>query len=207
LLVEGKQLAKEDIDTFESKETVGKIVEKKEQLNSVAQQLIVWPILILILGLPFAAGTFYGKHQQQHIFEMADDLLESQPIPITGYKIDRGDIRGSLVKELKILGFPAKISAISRRGAQLFIEVTVTNPLKVELELSFTGKSPVGDQGTTNFLKRHVSDLIIFPKESKKKTIEIFLPESFENKTFFVEFRMEVAGEFTSLTDRVTLGT
>lgn len=210
LLAEGKPLEKDDIDTFESKETVGKIVEKKEQLNSVAQQLIVWPLLLLLLGLPFAVGTYFGKHQQQNVFEIASELVETQPIPITGFKLERGNLRNLLqepfAKELKSAGFPATITAVGRRGSQLIIEVSVANPFKRELEISFTGKSAAGDTEVMSFTKRHVSDFIVFPNEVKRKSIEIFLPESFENKIFFVDFRIDIAGASASLTDRVSLG-
>jgi hypothetical protein len=207
LLAEGKALEKEDVDTFESKETAGKIVEKKEQVNSVAQHLIVWPVIFLLLGLPFSAGTLYGKQQQQDIFELANDFFETTAVPVAGYKVERADIRGymkdPLSKDIKTLGFPAKISAVTRKGAKILVEITVTNSYMNEFSLSITGKGPTGDQSAGSFLKAYVSDFLIFPKESKKKTIEILLPASFENKVLIVDYRLEFAGQTALTTDRV----
>ena len=54
-------------------------------------------------------------------------------------------------------------------------------------------------------MKRHVSDLLVFPKETKKRTLELFLPESVQNKVLFIDYRLEHEGEIASVTDRVAL--
>ncbi len=197
LLVEGKSLEKEDVDTFESKETVGKIVEKKEQINSVAQHVLIWPLSVLIFGLPFGIGSYIGKERNKSVVdyfkESIEPIRQTPESLVTEYRVEQSDLKGisetKLFKTAKAGVIQAKIAKVSQRGDEYKIEFLFSNKHSELVEFDVTGKAP-GIGGIEGFSERHISDFVVLPNSEKTSSIKLKLTERVIPKVAIVDVRI-----------------
>ncbi|MDP5007801.1 MAG: hypothetical protein NWQ13_02090, partial [Glaciimonas sp.] len=89
LLIEGKAFDPVDIESIESKSTKGKVVESKDKATAPWQSIVVLPILLLILALPFVIGTYVGAETNVSVIQYINDKFEliGPSKQLAGFKI------------------------------------------------------------------------------------------------------------------------
>ncbi len=95
LLIEGKAFDPIDIESIESKSTKGKVVESKEKATAMWQHVVVIPLLLLFLAVPFMFGTFIGAEMKVSAFSYINDKLEifGQSKQLAGFRTSLREIR------------------------------------------------------------------------------------------------------------------
>ena len=134
LLIEGKAFDPIDIESVESKSTKGKVVESKEKATAIWQHVIVIPLLLLFLAVPFMFGTFIGAEMKVSAFGYINDKLEifGQSKQLAGFKTSLRELRADKKFEGAIKDSKISVETIEvvRRGDVLTITTKLSNNTK-----------------------------------------------------------------------------
>lgn len=197
LLVEGKAFDQSDIDSVESKQTVGRIVEKKEQAAAAWQQVIVVPVLLVTLSLPFLFGTVIGADMKMSMFKYVSEQWEmiGPSKQLAGYKntyrqsSGSGVLTAAVEKSLVVV----QIQEIVRRGETLSFAVELKNNLDVPVMAEGYLKSSAGERGSVDYWDTRSESLAIAPKDSVLIKLKTYLPERISVKMVEMSFNFQVA--------------
>ena len=182
LLIEGKAFDPVDIESVESKATKGKVVEKKEKATAAWESIVVLPIVLLVLLLPFAFGTVIGADMKVSAFQYVTDKFElvGDSKQLAGFKVvlrekyAQGKLEGALKKSL----IDIDVKEVIRRGDVLTLIVDLTNNTDAPLIAEGNLASSAGDRGSVSFWDSRTAALAIAPNEKQSVKIKVFLPES-----------------------------
>lgn len=195
LLIEGKAFDPIDIESVESKSTKGKVVESKEKATAVWQHVIAIPLLLVILVVPFAFGTFVGAETKVSAFGYVNDKLEifGQSKQLAGFKTSLREIRADkkfdgAIKDSKI---SVETIEVIRRGDVLTITTKLSNNTKEPLMVEGYLKSSAGDKGPLSFWDERVESFALAPGDKKIVKQKAFLPELLSAKIIENRFSFE----------------
>lgn len=195
LLIEGKTFDPTDIESIESKSTKGKVVESKEKAGAAWQQIVVIPLLLLLLVVPFVFGTVIGADMKVSAIKYMSDKLElvGPSKQLAGYKNTLRELRGDGVLEgaIKGSGLVLEVHEVIRRDDILTVTLKVTNKTKVPLMTEGYLKSSAGDKGPLSFWDSRADSFAIAPEETKLVKLKVFLPESLTVKIVESRFTFE----------------
>ena len=200
LLVEGKAFEPSDIESIESKATTGKVVASKEKASSLWQTMIVLPLLLLFLSIPFAFGTFIGAEMKQSIFSYVVDQLDAfqETKQLAGYQISTIEKYGTGSLDGAIESGRIKIATVEivRRGEVLLISTRITNNTKKPIFAEANLKSSAGDIGTLSYRDSRVDNFGLSSGETKIVHQKSYLPQSLSTKIVQNRFSFgNVSGE------------
>ena len=188
LLVEGKPFESEDIESIESKATEGKIIVSKDKATSAWQTIVVLPILLFVLFLPFSFGTWVGADMHQSIIGYIVDKYEliGPSKQLAGYKqVARSDYgSGKLEKALDNALISIKVQEVVRRKDVLTLAIEMKNNSGSAIIAEGSVKGTAGS-GTLSYTDSRFESLALASGETKKVKMQIFLPE--ENNAKIVE--------------------
>ncbi len=195
LLIEGKAFDPIDIESIESKSTKGKVVESKEKATAIWQHVIVIPILILFLAVPFFFGTFVGAEMKVSAFAYLNDKLEifGQSKQLAGFKTSLRETRADKKFEGAIRDSKISLETIEvvRRGDVLTITTKLSNNTKEPLMVEGYLKSSAGDKGPLSFWDGRVESFALAPGDKKTVKQKAFLPESLSAKIIENTFSLD----------------
>jgi hypothetical protein len=182
LLFEGKAFAPEDIDSVESKATKGKIVDSKDKVIPLWQHFIVWPLLLIALGLPFLFGTVIGSEMGVSGFGYIDAKLEmfGASKQLAGFKNDvterysEGKLKGAVVSKRLAIEVPE----IVRRGDILNVQVKISNNTGQILSVDASIDGTAGGRGPLSFYDSRVDTFAMAPGETKMLKFKVYQPEA-----------------------------
>lgn len=181
LLVEGKPFEQEDIESIESKATVGKVVVSKDKATSAWQNIIALPIVLFVLFLPIALGTLIGAEMHQSIFGYILDKYEliGPSKQLAGYKqATRSSYgNGKLEKALDQSLVNINVQEIVRRGDVLTLAVDIKNNSGSAIIAEGSVKGTAGT-GNLSFTDSRFESLALANGETKKVKMQVFLPEA-----------------------------
>ena len=200
LLIEGKAFDPIDIESVESKSTKGKVIERKEKATALWQNVIVIPILLLLLAIPFTFGTFVGAEMKVSAFSYVNDKFDifGQSKQLAGFKTSLRETRADkkfygAIKDSKI---SVETIEVIRRGDVLTITTKLSNNTKEPLIVEGYLKSSAGDKGSLNFWDERVQSFALASGEKKSVKQKAFLPESLSAKIIENRFSFEsMSGE------------
>lgn len=200
LLIEGKAFDPIDIESVESKSTKGKVVESKEKATALWQHLIVLPILLLVLAVPFVFGTFVGAETRISAIGYLNDKLElfGQSKQLAGFKTSLREVSADKKFEGAIKDSRISIETIEvvRREDVLTISTSLSNNTKEPLMVEGYLKSSAGDKGPLDFWDERVENFALAPGEKKTVKQKAFLPETLSAKIIENNFSFEsMSGE------------
>ena len=200
LLIEGKAFDPVDIESIESKSTKGKVVESKDKATAPWQSIVVLPILLLILALPFVIGTYVGAETNVSVIQYINDKFEliGPSKQLAGFKITSREINGDgkLARALKNSQITMEFPEVIRRGDVLKIIIRITNNTKEPLMTEGYLNSSAGDRGPLDFWDSRVQTFALAPSEKKSVALKVFLPESISVKVVGSQFSFNnLAGE------------
>lgn len=195
LLIEGKAFDPIDIESVESKSTKGKVVESKEKATALWQNVIVIPILLLVLAVPFIFGTFVGAEMKVSAIGYINDRFEifGQSKQLAGFKTSLREVHADKKFVGAIKGTEISIETIEvvRRGDVLTITTKLSNNTKEPLMVEGYLKSSAGDKGPLSFWDERVESFALAPTEKKSVKQRAFLPESLSAKIIENKFSFE----------------
>lgn len=194
LLVEGKVFEHSDIESVESKETIGKVVEKKEHVNSLRDHAIIWPVLILILSVPFVGGTFVGKSFGMSAWDYVEFIASrfGESKQLAGYRSDIGQITGfgELAKSVKAGEVSHSVVEVLRQGDTLRITVRIVNKSERHVRVDVVGKSSARSKGPLDYSDERIDDLFVARGDQGTGVLRAYLPES--ERTQMVELQVKI---------------
>lgn len=186
LLIEGKAFDPIDIESVESKSTKGKVVESKEKATAIWQHVIVIPVLLLFLAVPFIFGTVVGAEMKISAFGYISEKLEifGQSKQLAGFKTSLREIHADNKFEGAIKDSKISVETIEvvRRGDVITITTKLSNNTKEPLMVEGYLKSSAGDRGPLDFWDERVESFALAPGDKKTVRQKAFLPESLSAK-------------------------
>lgn len=196
LLVEGKSFDQSDIDSVDSKQASGKIVEKKEQATAAWQSAIVLPMLLVFLLVPFLFGNVVGADMKISLIKYVSEQIEmvGPSKQLAGYKstfrqsAGSGILKGAFDKSR----ISIEIVEVVRRGDTLTFTAAITNHLDVPVMSEGSSKSSAGERGSVDFWDTRFESLAIAPEERKTVKMKAYLPEEISVKMVDISIRFEV---------------
>jgi hypothetical protein len=197
LLVEGKIFEHSDIESIESRDDVGKVIEKKEQASTPLQHVIALPLVLIFLLVPFGLGTYFGKEMQFSIVDFLYsefDSLGSSSILVSNFKTEisklEGYPEGELLKAMKSGSVNTKIARIVKKRESLELDLLITNNSQGFISVDVTGKNSAGDGAGLTLTDRFISDLLVLPGKQEKRTLKFYFPDSPEQKLVMLDYRV-----------------
>jgi hypothetical protein len=183
LLFEGKSFDHSDIDSIDSKATKGKVVDSKENATALWHNFIVFPVVLLLLVLPFALGTYIGSVTKMSAVEYLNDKLDmfGQSKQLAGYRNEIAEqyrlTAGELAGATKDGRIAIEVQEVVRRGDVLTILLKLTNntPKVVMAEVVLKGTS--GDDGPLNWKDSRSERLAIASKASRSLKLKVYVPD------------------------------
>lgn len=195
LLIEGKAFDPIDIESIESKSTKGKVVESKEKATAIWQHVVVIPLLLLFLAVPFMFGTFIGAEMKVSAFSYINDKLEifGQSKQLAGFRTSLREIRADNKFEgaIKYSRISIETIEVVRRGDVLTITNKLSNNTKEPVMVEGYLKSSAGDKGPLSFWDERVESFALAPGDKKAVKQKAFLPESLTAKIIENRFSFE----------------
>jgi len=195
LLIEGKAFDPIDIESVESKSTKGKVVESKEKATAIWQHVIAFPLLLILLAVPFAFGTSFGAEMKVSAFGYLNDKMEifGQSKQLAGFKTSFREIRADKKFDGAIRDSKISVETIEvvRRGDMLTITTKLSNNTKEPLMVEGYLKSSAGDKGPLSFWDERVENFALAPGDKKIVKQKAFLPESLSAKIIENRFSFE----------------
>lgn len=195
LLIEGKAFDPIDIESIESKSTKGKVVESKEKATAMWQHVVVIPLLLLFLAVPFMFGTFIGAEMKVSAFSYINDKLEifGQSKQLAGFRTSLREIRADNKFEgaIKYSRISIETIEVVRRGDVLTITTKLSNNTKEPVMVEGYLKSSAGDKGPLSFWDERVDSFALAPGDKKAVKQKAFLPESLTAKIIENRFSFE----------------
>lgn len=195
LLIEGKAFDPIDIESIESKSTKGKVVESKEKATAMWQHVVVIPLLLLFLAVPFMFGTFIGAEMKVSAFSYINDKLEifGQSKQLAGFRTSLREIRADNKFEgaIKYSRISIETIEVVRRGDVLTITTKLSNNTKEPVMVEGYLKSSAGDKGPLSFWDERVESFALAPGDKKAVKQKAFLPESLTAKIIENRFSFE----------------
>lgn len=194
LLIEGKAFDTVDIESVESKSTKGKVVESKEKATAIWQNLVVIPIILAGIVVPFTFGTYIGAETKTSAFGYLNAKFElfGERKQLAGYKVT---VRETTIYE--VLNDAVKNDRISIEAIEVLRRgdiITITTRLKNNMEepLMFEGflKTSAGDEGPLSYWEDRFKNFALGPKESRTVKQKAYLPEGLPTK--FIDNRVTV---------------
>ena len=185
LLVEGKAFDKNDVEGIESKLAAGKIVEKKDQVVPLWQHFVLWPVMILIFGLPFIEGTMFGRDWGYSAIDRLGAQLGSfgPSKQLAGYKIEtrEGDFpydTGPAVRALKDGKIRPSVKEVVRHGDILELELSIANTSGQTVVADASVKSSAAQRSPLEWRDGRLDDLYVGPGDTKGGMVRTFLAET-----------------------------
>jgi len=195
LLIEGKAFDPIDIESVESKSTKGRVVESKEMATALWKTVLVIPLLLLFLAVPFIFGTVVGAEMKVSVIGYVNDKLEifGQSKQLAGFKTSLREIHADTKFESSIKNSKISIETIEvvRRGDVITITTKLSNNTKEPLMVEGYLKSSAGDKGPLSFWDERVESFALAPSEKKSVKQKAFLPESLSAKIIENRFSFE----------------
>lgn len=192
LLIEGKAFDPVDIESVESKSTTGKVVENKAKATALWQNIVVIPIIILFLGLPFAFGTVIGAETRVSAFSYIADKLEffEHSKQLAGFKTSLSQKYNLINDENYIDNSKIAISTseVVRRGDILTVKLKITNNSNDIFTVEGYSKSSAGEISTLGYEESRIENFGLKPKESRIVKLKAFLPEAVSIKLVLIDF-------------------
>ncbi len=199
ILAEGKTFEHSDIESVESKDTTGKVVEKPEQVSNLRDQAMMWPILALLLGGPFIVGTLVGKYEGMWAWDYVVKATESftPSKQLAGFRTEVGGVQGGAraTKLIKSGEVTHRIKEIVRRGDILEFRVVFMNRSAGFVLMSVDSKGPASAKGPLGYDDRRIADLFVGPGLEAEGTLKAFMPESWKPQTVVLDFRAHTADD------------
>ena len=210
LLVEGKTFEVSDVEAVESKGTTGKVVQKEEQVSSPWQHLVILPIFLIVLLVPFSFGTWLGKEIQasaiDYLVGLFDPLTPSKQL--AGYKVEAEELHPLIAGQLAKATFDGRISLrfseILRRGDILHMTLIVANNTKQTLIVDVSAKSSASERGPLGFGESRVDDAFIGAGAERALRIKTFLPETSSPRVVVLEYRFNLGRDSSTLQQTIT---
>ncbi|HHF3026187.1 TPA: hypothetical protein ACPJ0Z_004489 [Vibrio diabolicus] len=195
LLIEGKAFDPIDIESIESKLTVGKTVESKEKATAFWQNIIAYPLITMFLLVPFAFGTSVGAEMKVSMFSYISEKVEflENSKQLAGFKTHLREERADKVFKNAIVRSKLSIEPVEviRRGEILTIINKLSNNTNEPIFIEGYLESSAGDRGSLDFWAGRVEKFALAPNESKSVKQKAFLPESISVKIIVNRFTFE----------------
>lgn len=192
IVVEGKGFDITDVLGVDSKETVGKVVEKAADAPSKAGQFIGLSVVFLFLGAVFLIGTMFGAEFKVNLYSYFTDRYIYDGQIMTPKKVNWS--RGSDFKNAEISKkygdkMPFEIEDFKRKGDLIEFTVVASNYSNGFATFGARSKSPDDDDNSNvGFRDGFLSDLVVEPSGVKKKKMLVYVPKDSKTSTFVVDF-------------------
>ncbi|MEK7855689.1 MAG: hypothetical protein AAB288_06340 [Acidobacteriota bacterium] len=193
LIIEGRTFDRSDIVAVESKEAVGKIVEKAEQVSSLLNQFIGTTLLLCFVFAAFLYGTWFGAITKTNFVSYIADRLLYDPQPISAKEIEWADDaevrKDPLFKKYKGKT-PIRVEDIFRKGNTIVLTIVAENITDDNLVFGASVTNPLDEDQEIGYRDRAFYDVMVFPNETKKRELLAYVPAAAEKKAILVEFRV-----------------
>lgn len=211
LLVEGKTFEHSDIEAVESKLTSGKVVQNKEQVSAPWHHILIWPILIAVLLVPFSVGMFVGKLTGSDAIDFARKALLEPFAPskqLAGYQVDLVERHASIAGELANATADGRVTLtlveILRRGDILIVTGEVSNQMRGTLVVDITSETSAGNRGQIEFEDYRVENMYIQSGSKKLFRVQAYLPEEVNPKVLVLDYSLRYKRDSNSIEQSVT---
>lgn len=147
-LAEGKVFDANAIDSIESKNTTGKIVDSKDKATAFWQNFVATTLVFAFLAVPFSFGTVVGKASKIDAFQFISSKLSAKPVvQISQFKsiIEEGYSDGALENAINEKRILINVKDAKRQGNVIETTIEVKNNLDFPLLFSFKSESSAGD--------------------------------------------------------------
>lgn len=197
LLVEPGTFKSNDIIQCLSKETMGRTVEKVENIppNGPQRIAIVGGFVVIpffLYGMTFAMD--YVVKVLKPLPSAVTDLIKQAPIDVGNWKIPFFYKGNSLLFEPFVAGkINASVGAITRKGDVATIPVTVTNQTDEVLMAAFSINT-AGSAKRFKSFELHTDDFVVVPGKSETRSIRVVVPEtsaSTAERTAFIDAHLK----------------
>jgi len=186
LLIEGKAFDSIDIESVESKSAKGRVVESKDKATAIWQNFVAFPIVAILLIIPFIFGTYVGAEAKTNAIGYISEKLElfGDQKQLAGYKtsfrstaID--DVFKGVLEDRRII---IEITEIVRRGDLLTVNTRITNNMDEPLLIEGSLETSAGTDGPLDFMDMRFKQFGLGPGEHRVVIQRTYLPESIATK-------------------------
>lgn len=194
-VAEGKPFDRADITAVDSKETVGKIIEKAADASSLSSQFVGAALLLLFVSAAFLYGTWFGSEVKTNLVSYIADQLVYDQNPIKASQITfRGDDEIRKAPKLKQYRdqLPIRVDNIFRKGDTILFSVVAKNLTDDYMLFGASAKSP-SDERDTSFRDRAFYDLMIGPNETREIKMSMRVPVNSKVKLIVVDFTVSLS--------------
>lgn len=210
LLVEGKAFEQGDIDSVESKATKGTVVESKEKVTALWQHIIIFPMFIAFLGLPFAFGTTVGSSTGTSVWQYVDTKLElmGDSKQLAGFKVHLQEeyATGKLTSALKDGRIGIEVREIVRRGEVLTLVVKISNSTGDIASVEGSIDGTAGNRGPLSYSDARIETAAMGPGEVKTFRLRVFQPEGQSVQLLQGSYRFKnLSGNHASISQLIRL--
>lgn len=186
LLIEGKAFDSIDIESVESKSVKGRVVESKEKATAIWQSFVAFPIVAMLLIIPFIFGTYVGAEAKTNAIGYISEKLElfGDQKQLAGYKTSfrstaSDDVFKGVLEDRRII---IEITEIVRRGDLLTVNTRITNNMDEPLLIEGSLETSAGTDGPLDFMDMRFKQFGLGPGEYRMVVQRVYLPESIATK-------------------------
>jgi len=196
LLFEGKAFDPVDIESVESKNTKGRVVENKEKATAFWQGVVAFPIAILALAVPFLFGTALGAETGVSAYGYVKDKVaefSGEAKQLAGYESSLRDVSYSdrFKKSSQRRKVRVEPEEVLRRGDVIALRTRIWNETDEVLTIEGYLKTSAGDRGSVDFWDTRVESFALGPGEDQVVTQKAFLPDATKIKIIDNRFSFE----------------
>lgn len=217
-LAEEKAFSKEDIVSVTSKDTKGRVIDKLEDvLPSTKKTMIGAFVVALFMTLMFAIPTIGIRLFQEESLAPRSSGPDSkspstrqhvnkaiQEFKAAGWNVDVDYFRSGLADHYDAMQLPVRIGRPRRDGRIVVVDIDVINKSDRLFKVSGRLLSPV-EPPEDIYIQNWFHDLLIFPKDTKTKSLRAYLPRDAKRKVLIAEFDIKVDGMVGNIDLRTTV--
>lgn len=200
LLVEGKTFDQSDIDGIESKAAKGKIVESKGKAVAPWQSIIMLPIFLVALVVPFILGNELRGEMQVSVVQYVGQKFDvfGRSKQLAGYKNELTEkyaaMAGTLAGATKDGRITIDIQEIVRRGDVLTVSIKISNNTEqvIVAEADIQGAS--GGRGPLGWTDSRLDGFALAPAEFKSFRLKVYVPEQGSVKLIQGRYNFKIPG-------------
>jgi len=200
VLVEGALWDKSWVTSAGSKDTSAKVIDSTEQVATPAQAIAAISGLVLIAMICFQFGTAVGSLTGRTAWDRVySGYFATQAVVRPSDVSWRGSLgTGEFAKRYSMESLPISTANFTRSGNVVQIEFLATNLLSDFYTLSVEAKSSASDREAVPFDERRVSDIVVFPGDSKRNSVSAFVPLSDSRKLVIIEYRIQYKSDYVT---------
>ena len=195
LLVEGKAFGRDDLLSVESKETIGRVVEKAENASTIFEQFVGASLLLLFIGASFLYGTWIGAETKTNFVsyfadEYVRDSVTIEPKEVSW--VDLANLKASKFVAQNGGKMPVSVKQLTRRGNTVYVDFEFENASSAYFMMNVTVKSAADEDGAIGFRDSRFYDFLVPPGEKKQRRLQAYVPPAAKTRVIFIDYSLQL---------------